>query len=288
MPGGASGTASATGGRGAAGASLLRLAGGIAARRRGARLLAQLGQRPMIGKCEKRASKPDRSRTASRTPSSDAGLDGLDPAAGLAGEVLAVAAALEHVAAGAVAGVEVAHEPEAAERLEVAVDRRDVRLRDPSSEPVRDLLRRDRLRRGQQRLEHEPARERQPQAAARGRRRSPRRGPRRRRACGPARRSRRSLRSKAAASKWAGRHEHHAEEGRGHEHDRRPRLHVEVVAEVHADEPADRADRRSRATASGRTSSSASARRRRGITSIGGDERDADDRQRREDRERRA
>ena len=59
-------------------------------------------------------------------------LDGLQRAARLAGEVLAIAEALEHVAPGSVAGVEVAHEAELAERLEVAVDRGDVRLRSSS------------------------------------------------------------------------------------------------------------------------------------------------------------
>src|SRR3954447_21664186 len=92
-------------------------------------------------------------------------VDGLQRAAGLAGDVLALAVALQHVAPGAVAGVEVPYEPELPERLEVAVDRRDVRLRHPPAEAVCDLLRGDRLARLQQRLEHEPARRRQAQPA---------------------------------------------------------------------------------------------------------------------------
>jgi hypothetical protein len=65
-----------------------------------------------------------------------------------------------------VAGVEVAHEAEGAERLEVAVDRRDVRLGHPAAEAVGDVLGRDRLPCREQRLEHEPPRRGQAQAAA--------------------------------------------------------------------------------------------------------------------------
>ena len=93
-------------------------------------------------------------------------IDGLKRPAGLAGEVLTVAEPREHVAPGPVAGVEMADEAELAERLEVAIDRRDVRLRHLAAEPVGDLLGRDRCARGEQRLEHEPARGRQAQAAA--------------------------------------------------------------------------------------------------------------------------
>src|SRR3954453_15303379 len=117
-------------------------------------------------------------------------VDGLQRAARLAGDVLALAVALQHVAPGAVAGVEVAHEPELAERLEVAVDRRDVRLRHPPAEAVGDLLRRDRLARAPSAAPRARAGA-TPSGAARagGPPRSPRRDPPPRRPCGPVKRS---------------------------------------------------------------------------------------------------
>lgn len=76
-----------------------------------------------------------------------------------------MADALEHVAPGAVAGVEVAHEADLAELLEVAIDGRDIGLSPVAAKPVGDLLRRDRLGRRQERLEHEAPRGRQAQPA---------------------------------------------------------------------------------------------------------------------------
>ena len=109
-------------------------------------------------------------------------VDGLDRAARLAREVLAVGAALEHVAARAVAGVEVAHEPEPAERLEVAVDRGDVRLRRCARRARRRSPRRRSARAPPAAPRARAGARGQPQAAARARRRSPPRGRRRRRA----------------------------------------------------------------------------------------------------------
>ena len=84
-------------------------------------------------------------------------------AAALADEVLPLAPGA-HVAAGAVPEVDVLHEPEALERLEIAVDRGEVRGRQ-LADAVGDLLGAERGVGRVQRLEHHPARTRQPEAA---------------------------------------------------------------------------------------------------------------------------
>ena len=153
---------------------------GITGRRRAAGLVAAAGRsalaRALLARSAGRARRSGSARSAPRSPTARAPasrdavqrrrIDGLQRAAGLAGEVLAVAEADEDVAPGAVAGMEVADEAELAERLEVAVDRGDVRLRHAAAEAVGDVLGRDRLARREQRLEHEPSRGGQAQAAA--------------------------------------------------------------------------------------------------------------------------
>ena len=92
-------------------------------------------------------------------------LDGREHAAHLAGDELAVAAGRERVAAGAVPEVEVADEADRLERLEVAVDRGEIRRRQPALEAGGDLLGGQRPVGREQRLEHEPAGGRDAQAA---------------------------------------------------------------------------------------------------------------------------
>ena len=81
-------------------------------------------------------------------------------AAALAVEVLALAGADQGVQARPVAEVDVLDDAVRLERLEVAVDRRRV-----EPEPVGELLGRDRPVGLEERLEHEPPRRREPQAA---------------------------------------------------------------------------------------------------------------------------
>src|SRR5207245_2120273 len=70
------------------------------------------------------------------------------------------------VASGAVAEVDVAHEPKALEGLQVAIDRSEIRAGQPAVEPARDLLRLDWALGGVDRLEHEAAGRRESQAVS--------------------------------------------------------------------------------------------------------------------------
>src|ERR1019366_1533557 len=79
------------------------------------------------------------------------GRERLDGSAALAEQVLALADAEQGVEAGAMAEMNVAHEPLALQRLQVAVDRGHV---EPA--PKRDLLGRDGPFGGEQRLQHQP------------------------------------------------------------------------------------------------------------------------------------
>ena len=124
---------------------------------------AQSRQRPTIGKWLKRALKPVALSTASRTAVELLGRHRVIRAAALAHEVLALAPRA-HVAAGAVAEVHVLDEPEPLERLEVAVDRREIGGRQ-LAEALRDLLGAERLVGRVEGLEHDPARHRDAQAA---------------------------------------------------------------------------------------------------------------------------
>ena len=106
------------------------------------------------------------------------GLDlGHDPAA-FAREILARLAAHDRVPARCVPEMDVADEPELLERLEVPVDDREIRRRDPTVEALRELLGRDRAVDCEQPLEQLPPRERDAPAAVPEAARRPRRASR--------------------------------------------------------------------------------------------------------------
>ena len=135
------------------------------ARGRPAQLVAQ---RPTIGKWLKRARKPVAASTASRTPSSCSGAHGAVRPAALAHEVLALASGA-HVAPGAVTEVDVLHEAEPLERLEVAIDGGEIGGRDlPKPSAICSAL--SGVVGRVERLEHHAARAREAQSAGAQRR----------------------------------------------------------------------------------------------------------------------
>src|SRR5687768_11352418 len=93
------------------------------------------------------------------------GVERLQRAAALAGGVAVLVAGGERVAAGAVPGVDVAHEPGPLERLEVPVDRAEVRRGQPPAQAAGDLLGADRAVGGEQRLDDGAPRGGDPEAA---------------------------------------------------------------------------------------------------------------------------
>src|SRR5580704_14721792 len=83
--------------------------------------------------------------------------------AALTSEVLALTGDSQRMQSGAVPEVNVSNQPDVLERLQVAVDRSDVRGGHAPADAFGYLLRRHRPVRGEQRLKHEPARGRHAQ-----------------------------------------------------------------------------------------------------------------------------